>query len=152
MNRSLSLAILFCIAASFFAGCIEGIDPLTGEKTQYLDPNHPAVPLAEGGAEVAVGLLPFLGPLGGAGAAALAAGLAYWKKLKPELTQERTAAQQGHMAGTALVDALTEYKKAHPQEWETLGTLIQKNLDRLGTDSKAAENFIRALRGLSPKV
>jgi hypothetical protein len=150
-SRLLSLIFAICIVL-LLAGCIQETNPLTGEKTTRLDPNNPVIPAAEGAVGFASALLPLLGPIGGAGATVLAAALAYWGKIKPQLTQSQAEAQQGYTAGTALVDALDEYKKMHPTEWSTLGTLIQKNLDKFGVDAKAAENFIRGIRGLPPRA
>jgi len=144
--------MLFVFFIIFLCGCVTTTDPITGETQYSLDPNSRIIPMAEAGTQVAIGLLPFLGPLGGAVATLIATGFAYWKKIKPKLITQTTLANQGYLAGSVLTSALTEFKETHPDGWAALGNMIQKNLDKLGPEAKAAENFIRGLRGLPPKA
>lgn len=139
-----------CLLVMPIGGCLETTDPDTGKKTVSLDPNAAAT--GEGIAEAGIALAPLFGAAGLAVATALAGALATWRKVKPGLMQARTEAEQGHAAGAALVEAIGEFRKTNPEQWDKLGGLIEQQIAKQGMDPKTVENFIRGLRGLSPKA
>jgi hypothetical protein len=86
----------------------------------------------------------FWPPLAMLGSFLVGAGGAY-KKLKPKLEEASSAAELGELAGQATSAAIDEFKKAHPDEWQSLVGYFESY------HGQTIENFYRALRGLPPK-
>jgi hypothetical protein len=141
--------LLGVLAACMIPGCLTLTDP-NGVQYTTLDPN--VVGKVETGVQGVAAVAPLFGAAGAAIAAALTGALAVWRKVKPGLMVAKTQAQQYHAAASATVTALEEYKKVAPDQWNSLGKLIEDQLKKCGLDQLAVENVIRGLRGLSPKV
>jgi len=136
-------------------GCISRIDPVTGQKTYIIDPNWAGVfDSAAGVVTVAApaavvvastffpGAVPIVtlivGILGGL------AGM--WAKLKPQITQAKTLADQTHTVLASAVTAIEEYKKANPAEWGKLSAELQKLIPK----GSSADDVISIIRGILP--
>jgi hypothetical protein len=68
-----------------------------------------------------------------------------WKKMRPKLVEARSERDFAEAAGEATAYAIEEFKKAHPEEWNSLSEALR---DHHGPE---IENYFRALRGLPPK-
>ena len=155
-KRTKYLFVVFAILMAmnlFVTGCVvergeDGKDrirlnPFAADKIEQT---------GEAGVGIAKILAPFLGPAGGIVATSLAGGLAWFKKVKPKLTQLQTKAEMSHTVATCSVDAIETLKKAHPKIWEEcIKKKIHKELQAANIDTKILENFIRGLRGLPVK-
>lgn len=149
------LVVMPVVLMLMIYGCISRIDPTTGQKTYVIDPNWAGlfdsaagVAAIAGPAAVVVastffpGAVPIItliiGILGGL------AGM--WAKLKPQVTQAKTLADQTHTILTSAVIAIEEYKKNNPAEWEKLSTELQKLIPKGST----ADDVISIIRGILP--
>lgn len=132
-------------------GCSMSVDPATGDKTYAIDPNHPAVPIAEVVAEGGGAVAPLFGPIGAAVGSLLLGGLGVWRKMKPELIKQKTKAQHSHAAAAVTVTAMERWKDEHPDQWAALGEKVTSELSKQGVDPTIVENVIRGLRGKPPK-
>lgn len=94
-------------------GCVDVVDPNTGQHISMIDPNI-AEPV-EHGAEAVASLLPFLWPPAGV---ALAAALAYWRRIKPALVAVRSTAK-------TTVTAIERLKTQSPPAWADLKPILQ---------------------------
>jgi len=128
------------------AGCA-GV--MQGLHNFAADPN--ATGAVETGAQDAISVLPFLGPVGAAIAGILTGLLAAWRKIKPTLAAAKTEATQYHAAAASVVGAIEAFKAAYPDQWDNLGQLVKDQLTRQGIDPLTVENVIRGLRGLPAK-
>lgn len=153
VNRILMLsliALLGYIFAVSLCGCRVVTDAQTGQRTYALDEGVSAK--IEAGAEVGAAVAPFLGGAGALIAAGLTGALAAWRKVKPTLTQAKTAEAQTHAVASALVTAIEDFKGKNPEVWTKLGTEISTQMTKQGIDPKIVENAVRGLRGLPPKA
>lgn len=141
-KRIAVVLLLMCLAY----GCIKGTTP-EGKTTYSVDPNKAAK--VEKGVETGItvmqALTPFF-PWLGAVATGVAGGLGVWKTQKPKFVKEQTRADLYHSVTAGLVTSVETLKIKNPAEYEKLKLILQ---DKLGPE---AENAIRALRGLPPKV
>lgn len=147
-----SMLVLVVVVLAMVAGCVTAIDPATGAKTYALDPNSTVVAIGEMVGTGAGAVAPFLGGPVGLVVGAIAGIAAAWAKVKPSLTKARTKADQYYAATAATVTGIEEFKKASPEAWSKLGTLIDEQLTKQNIDPKTIENVIRAIRGLPAKA
>lgn len=145
---SLLLTLLLCLGL----GCLKEttVDPNSGETitTWRVDLNK--ADHGEAITEVAVGagglvsvFLPWLAPFVSAGVA----GLATWRKIRPQLdvaTHERDVA---HKAGAAMAEAFELVKTKHTGVWNDIKPIIEAVTE----PTSEMENAIRGFRGLPPK-
>lgn len=141
------VAIVTCL---LLAGLCAGCDSLMqGLHSLAADPN--ASGTLEGGAEGAAGVASFFGPIGAMIGTGLLGAVAVWRKLKPGLAAATTKAAQYHAAAASVVTAVETYRAENPDQWESLGKLIEDQLSKQGLDPLVIENVIRGLRGLPAK-
>ena len=131
------------IVASITWGCVQELNPVTGEQESLLDPVVAAqidavAEAAPGMAALLAIFIPALYPL--AGIAAGAAGA--WAKMRPKLKVARTEADIYYAATESLVEAIERFKEKDPASW---ATLREKLGDNVGANTEAV---IRAIRGL----
>ena len=141
------LLIALCLMAFAVGGCASFMQ---GLHDFAADPN--ASGAAETGVAEAAGVAAFFGPIGAAIAAALGTGLAVWRKVKPSLAAANAKAIQYHAAAASVVEALEAFKTAYPDQWDTLGKLVEAQLTKQNLDPLVIENVIRGLRGLPAKT
>ena len=144
-----TMLLLVVLIALCVAGCVESMDPATGETVYNVDPD--AAAKVERGVEAGIGVLqalsifwPELLPAGvviGLGGA-----LATWRKMKPKLTEAQAREALYFATTEEIVTAIEQYKTDNPAAWKKLGDEIG---DKIGPE---AENVIRAIRGLKPKT
>lgn len=134
------------VLASMTLGCVQRLDPVTGEQSTVL--REDVATKIDAVAEAAPGIaallamfIPMLYP--GIGIVGGAAGM--WAKLRPKLKTARTEAETYFVVTEGLVAAIDKYKADNPNEWAKLRDVIG---GQIGDNS---ENVIRALRGLPPK-
>jgi hypothetical protein len=151
MKRIAVYGLLGVWLACCVAGCVETVDPITGEERVALDPNATAVVVTEQVAKGVSGVAPLFGTVGIAIGSVLTGVLGAWYRIKPRLTAAKSEAAQYHAVAASTVEALEAFKVSNPEQWAQLGTLISEQLTRQGVDPKVVENVIRALRGLPPK-
>lgn len=157
MTRKQLIPIVLCSCALMFfaSGCEKIIGP-AGEVTYQLDPN--AVAQIEKDADAGVGILTILStiwpeifvPI----TTAALAGIAVWKKLKPQIVEAQSEAEIYHTATLCTVTGIEEFKKAYPDQWKNLEAKLIEIRDRLVSPAEQLkiENIILALRGLPPKA
>jgi hypothetical protein len=147
MKKIFSVAVLSIMLVAF-VGCIKSVDPVTGIANYSLDPNSAAkvdVVLAAGQG-IGMAISSVAPEIGGLLLAALAAGGAVWRNLKPKLTEATDKAQKYYDATSTTVSALEKFKTEYPEDWEKLSPILEK------CTGVEVENVIRALRNLPPKV
>lgn len=132
-----------------YTGCIEAINPQTGERYTTVDPNVVNIvePVAQGVATAA----PLFGPIGGLVGGVVLGALAAWRRIKPSLLAAQSKADQYYAVASTTVTAIDAFKEASPETWEKLGTLLTEQMTKQGIDPKVIENVIRGLRGLPAK-
>jgi len=140
---------VICLVLLFVAGCVESIDPVTGEKLVQLDPNTVVFidKLAEGArvAEIGGGALSVFWPLAGL-VAGIAGGLvSMWRRLKPQVAEARKETELYYNTAGAIVAAIEQFKTDYPDDWGKLETQLEKLI------GEKAEAVIRALRNLPIK-
>lgn len=136
-----SLLMTLCLA-----GCIQQLDPVTGETASMISPEAMvAIDTAVEAAPAATALLalffPALLPLGGILAGAAGA----WGKMRPKLKVARTEADMYYAATESLVESINQYKADNPDAWAALREKLGNNV------GENTEAVIRALRNLPPK-
>lgn len=142
-----TLKIVLVVAwLSLAAGCIQQLDPVTGEEEFVLKPEIAAkidvvAEAAPGMAALLAIFFPALYPL--AGLAAGAAGA--WARMRPKLKTARTEAETYFTVTESLVEAIEQYKADNPDEWAKLRAKLG---DNIGANT---ESVIRAIRGLPLK-
>ncbi len=134
------------IVTSITLGCVQELNPVTGEQESLLDPVVAAqidavAEAVPGMAALLAIFIPALYPL--AGIAAGAAGA--WAKMRPKLKVARTEAETYYTVTESLVEAIEQYKTDNPKEWAKLRAKLG---DNIGDNTEAV---IRALRGLPQK-
>jgi len=131
-------------------GCLEGVDPVTGEATMSLDPN--AADTGESIAEGVIALAPLFGSAGAGIAATLAGALGIWRqKIRPKLEEQRTKADHYHAAAAATVEGVEAIKGTYPEQWAAVKGQFMDAAQKQGIDPLIVENVIRGLRGLPAK-
>lgn len=126
------------------AGCVDMIDPVTGEAYRQIDPN--VVAGIQTGLAVTGGVAQSTSSLWPPAAIIVAlAGVA--NAITGKLGKTRMKASLGGVvnAGSNVVAAIERFKTANPKEWDLLKPYVT---DALGAN---AENVIRGWRGLPPK-
>jgi len=140
MKRWIVLAVL-CVAVCGCAVTQTGKPIIDPEAVEAIDTAVSVVePLSQ--TAVSLGLLwPPAAVIGG-----ILAGMAgVWRKMKPALQEAETERDVAELAGEATATAIEEFKKAHPDEWDSLSRFLSDN------HGPVVESFYRALRGLPPK-
>lgn len=150
-----TLTIIGLILLLGVAGCIESQDPVTGEKTYKLSPT--AIEKGEAASEgtaTLLGILSLFYPALIPATTAVAAGLATWKKMKPQITAAQTKAKMFHTAGQVTALGLVEYKKSNPKDWELIATYLDEAKEDFvkKEDRLRIENLIRGFIGKPPKA
>ena len=134
------------VITSITLGCVQELNPVTGEEETRLNPEIAAkidavAEAAPGMAALLAIFFPMLYP--GIGLVAGAAGA--WARMRPKLKTARTEAETYFTVTESLVEAIEQYKADNPTEW---AKLREKLGDNVGDNTEA---IIRAIRGLPHK-
>ncbi len=138
------------VATLFVAGCIDTVDPVTGEQLIRVEPNTAKlldnIAYVAEAAQPTGGALAVFWPVAGL-ITGIAGGLAgMWKKLKPKVVEAQKEADLYYATTASVVEAIEEFKKAYPDDWDNLEIRLEKAIGR------KTEAVIRALRGMPEKV
>ncbi len=136
-----SLWMTLCLA-----GCVQQMDPATGEQGAFLDPE--AITVIDAAAEAAPGLaamLALLFPVLVPASAVIVGAAGMWGKMKPKLKVARTEADMYYAATESLVESINQYKADNPDAWAALREKLGNNV------GENTEAVIRAIRGLPLK-
>ena len=143
LKKTLWLAV---IALLLVLGCVQTIDPVTGEQATAIAPG--AVVAIDTVAEAAPGIaallvlfFPALIPV----STLLVGAAGTWARMKPKLTTATTEAETYHAATESLVSAIEQHKVDNPEMWAALKV---KMGDNVGANTEAV---VRAIRGLPYK-
>ena len=136
-----SLWMTLCLA-----GCVQQMDPATGEQGSFLDPE--AISVIDAVAEAAPSLAAMLSLffpvlLPASGLIVGAAGT--WARMRAKVLMAKTEADLYHSATESLVESIEQYKADNPDAWELLRAKLG---DNVGENTEAV---IRAIRGLPLK-
>jgi hypothetical protein len=142
-----ALLTMFCVV---FNGCIQGT-AADGTPTTSVDPNVFAMAEkgVQAGLDIGAVLLPVLFPAALPILGYVAAALRVGRKLKPRIVSAEVKTERYHLAASALVTAVDEFRKSYPKDWSKLGDKIAKTLN---VEKRDVENVVRGLRGKPPKV
>ncbi len=128
------------------AGCVQQMDPVTGEQATVIAPE--AVVAIDTVAEAAPGVaallalfFPALLPV----STLLVGAAGTWARMKPKVTAATNEAGIYHAATESLVSAIEQHKVDNPEMWAALKV---KMGDNIGDNTEAV---IRAIRGLPLK-
>lgn len=134
------------VCASITVGCVQQMDPVTGEQAAVMAPE--AVIAIDTAAEAAPGIaamlalfFPALYPVIGVVAGAAGA----WGRMRPKVVAAKDEAEIYHAATESLVESIEQYRKEHPELWVHLREKLGGNI------GENTEAVIRAMRGLPPK-
>ncbi len=146
MKKRLVIMAVVCWLSLSVCGCVQQLDPVTGEEKLVLKPEVAAKidAVAKAAAPMATMLamfFPALYPL--AGIAAGAAGA--WAKMRPKLKVARNEADMYYAATESLVEGIEQWKADNPAAWTKLRDKLGRNV---GDNTEAV---IRAIRGLPLK-
>ena len=134
------------VLASITLGCVQGLNPDTGQIETVISPE--AVVVIDAVAEAAPGLAALLALLVPAAlpvSTLLVGAAGVWVKMKPKLTTARTEAEHFYSATESLVEAIEQFKADNPEEWVKLRSKLGENV------GENTEAVIRAIRGLPLK-
>lgn len=116
--------VLFLLICTVI-GCVATVNPQTGEET---------IRLSDGAAETISGIADIVEPIaigsavifpGAAGISGLILGLiGMWKKMKPQVTAEKSAREMNYTILTNLVEAIELYKKEDTEGWKNLKAVL----------------------------
>jgi len=147
MKKWFKVLLLAVVLSVGLTGCVESTDPASGETQYALDAEKAAEveKYVETGITVLMALSVIWPGLIPAGLAAILIGaLAAFRKIKPQLVDAKSEAEQYHSTTASVVAAIEAFKESNPDDWTKLEEKLKKAL------GPAAENIIRALRGLPP--
>jgi len=144
-KRLVSMAVV-CWLSLGVCGCVQELNPVTGEQETLVKPG--VVAKIDAVAEAAPGLaailaifFPALLPAGTLVAGAAGA----WAKMRPKIKTARKEAEIYHTATESLVEAVEQFKADNPDQWAKLKAKLG---DNVGANTEAV---IRAIRGLPTK-
>ena len=147
MKKWIVVLLLAAVLSVGLAGCVKSTDPATGESQYALDAEKAAE--VEQYVETGITILMALsviwpGLIPAALLAILIGALAAFRKVKPQLVEAQTEAQQYYSVTESVVVAIEAFKESNPDDWMKLEEKLKKAL------GPAGENIIRALRDLPP--
>ncbi len=147
MKKWFKVLLLAVVLSVGLTGCVESTDPVSGETQYALDTEKVAEveKYVETGITILMALAVIWPGLIPAGLIAILVGaLAAFRKVKPQLADAKSEAEQYHSVTASVVAAIEAFKESNPDDWTKLEEKLKKVL------GPAAENIIRALRGKPP--